>query len=55
MTNRNYTPVFKEGNVDLSEFDYPRWGDPSEDEIKLNGALKQNPAYSSSNQFERND
>ena len=27
----------------------------SEDEIKLNGALKQNPAYSSSNQFERND
>ena len=35
MTNRNYTPVFKEGNVDLSEFDYPRWGDPSEDEIKL--------------------
>ena len=35
MTNRNYTPVFKEGNVDLSEFDYPRWRDPSEDEIKL--------------------
>lgn len=35
MTNRNYTPVFKEGNIDLSEFDYPRWGDPSEDEIKL--------------------
>lgn len=29
-----YTPVFKEGNIDLSEFDYPRW-DANENDIKL--------------------
>lgn len=33
-----YTPVFKEGNVDLSEFDYPRWEQQCpfvDDDIKL--------------------
>lgn len=35
MINQNYIPVFKEGNIDLSEFDYPRWKISSEDELKL--------------------
>lgn len=35
MISQNYIPVFKEGNIDLSEFDYPRWEIGSEDELKL--------------------